>query len=256
MTDAASSPVRRRHPVARRIGAAALALLVLLVLAVVGFLADAHITYAAERDPVLALAENPAVDVQYSYGSVVLSPTGEANGVGLVFLAGAKVDPLAYAEKLSGAVEAGSTVVIVRPLANYAILEWRPIGDFTALAPGVETWYVGGHSLGGVKACQYAGDDAIAGLVLFGSYCAGDASGLGKPVLSISASNDGLSTPAKIEASRTQLPADTDFVVIEGANHAQFGDYGPQPGDGVSTTPDPQVRADITAALDPFLAKH
>jgi hypothetical protein len=253
VTDAPSSPARRRHPIARRIGAGAIALVVLLVLVIVGFLADAHVTYAAERDPVLALAENPAVDVQYSYGSVVLSPTGEANGVGLVFLAGAKVDPLAYAEKLSGAVEAGSTVVIVRPIANYAILEWRPIADFTALAPDVNTWYVGGHSLGGVKACQYATDDAIAGLVLFGSYCAGDASGLGKPVLSISASNDGLSTPAKIEASRAQLPAETDFVVIEGANHDQFGDYGPQPGDGESTTPDARVRDDITEALDRML---
>jgi hypothetical protein len=31
------------------------------------------------------------------------------------------------------------------------------------------------------------------------------------------------------------LPADTVFIAIEGANHAQFGDYGPQKGDVVAS---------------------
>ena len=31
------------------------------------------------------------------------------------------------------------------------------------------------------------------------------------------------------------LPADTRFIAIEGANHAQFGDYGPQKGDVAAT---------------------
>jgi hypothetical protein len=31
------------------------------------------------------------------------------------------------------------------------------------------------------------------------------------------------------------LPADTIFIGIEGANHAQFGDYGPQKGDVVAS---------------------
>ncbi len=39
----------------------------------------------------------------------------------------------------------------------------------------------------------------------------------------------------KFDASRTLLPADTTWVVIEGGNHAQFGDYGIQPGDNVAT---------------------
>jgi hypothetical protein len=31
------------------------------------------------------------------------------------------------------------------------------------------------------------------------------------------------------------LPSDTIFIGIEGANHAQFGDYGPQKGDVVAS---------------------
>ncbi|MCS5723214.1 alpha/beta hydrolase [Herbiconiux sp. CPCC 203406] len=212
------------------------------------FLVYAHITFAAERGPVEALAADPVVTTQWTYDHVVLTPA-DPDGTGLVFLAGAKVDPLAYADKLSGIAAAGTTVVIVRPVLNFAIAEFRPLEAFTSLAPTVEQWFVGGHSLGGVKACQYAGDPAVSGLVLFASYCAGDESGLGKPVLSLSGENDGLSTPAKIDASRDALPSDTVFVQLPGAAHAQFGDYGLQPGDGTATTTDAVVRSQITAAV-------
>lgn len=253
MTRSAHRPRDRhtaRFPVLRAV-VAAVATLVVLVIA--GFLVYAHTTYAAERDPVEALAANEAVRTTWTYDHVVLTPEAP-DGTGLVFLAGAKVDPLAYADKLSGVAAAGTTVVIVRPILNFAIVEFRPLDDFTSLAPGVDEWFVGGHSLGGVKACQYAHDPEVAGLVLFGSYCAGDESELGKPVLSISAGNDGLSTPAKIEGSRSTLPGDTVFVELPGATHAQFGDYGLQPGDGTATTSDAAVRTEITAALTGFLA--
>jgi len=67
-------------------------------------------------------------------------------------------------------------------------------------------------------------------------------------VLSVSASNDGLATPADIEASKADLPADARFVEVEGAVHAFFGDYGPQPGDGTPTISHDQARQEISAA--------
>ena len=73
------------------------------------------------------------------------------------------------------------------------------------------------------------------------------------PALSISASEDGLSTPEKIDSAAHLLPADTIFVEIEGGNHASFGAYGPQAGDGKATIPDDDIRAQITEALSPFL---
>jgi pimeloyl-ACP methyl ester carboxylesterase len=57
------------------------------------------------------------------------------------------------------------------------------------------------------------------------------------PVVSISGSQDGLATPQKIEENRRLQPAHTRFVVIQGGNHAQFGSYGAQPGDGPATIP-------------------
>ncbi len=139
------------------------------------------------------------------------------------------------------------TVVITRPLLNLAFFDPRPLSTFTDLAPDVSTWAVGGHSLGGVRACQLAGDaDA---LVLFASYCcANDLSASGLPVLSLSGSEDGLSTPQKIADAKGELPATATFVEIPGASHASFGSYGPQPGDGTPTTTPPRSTGDRRAA--------
>jgi pimeloyl-ACP methyl ester carboxylesterase len=98
-------------------------------------------------------------------------------------------------------------------------------------------------------AADQATQPDVDGLVLFGSYCASDLGTSGLPVLSISGSDDGLSTPEKIAAAKNLLPDDADFVEIDGANHASFGDYGVQPGDGTASIDSAQARDAITAAL-------
>jgi hypothetical protein len=224
----------------------------LILLAVVGFLLWANIgVMAAEPDALAAVRDDPAVTLTDEGAAWVLAPSSGDSGIGLVFIPGAKVDPLAYAAALVGVVDDGVTVVITKPTLNLAFFDFRPLSDFTALAPEVKDWFVGGHSLGGVRACQLT--EGTDGLVLFGSYCATDLSEADLAALSISGSEDGLSTPEKIDEAAHLLPADTVFVVIEGGNHAGFGAYGPQPGDGEATIPDADIRAQITDALAPFL---
>jgi len=72
-------------------------------------------------------------------------------------------------------------------------------------------------------------------------------------VVSISASFDGLATPEKIDASRPLLPADTVWVTIQGGNHAQFGWYGPQPGDDPAAISRETQQAQIIEATVEFL---
>lgn len=224
--------------------------LVVAVLAVVGILFYSNTVMRGDRAAALEAWENPAVTITSTDHSIVISPTGEATGAGLVFIPGAKVDPYAYLYKLSGIVEqSGATVVITKPTLNLAFFDTRPLSVFEADAPDVTRWFVGGHSLGGVRACQLAGTDGTVGLVLFGSYCANDLSRSGLEVLSISGSNDGLSTPSKIDEAKHLLPENTNFVQIEGLNHAGFGDYGYQSGDGVSTLTDAEERTQITDQL-------
>jgi pimeloyl-ACP methyl ester carboxylesterase len=123
---------------------------------------------------------------------------------------------------------------------------------------GKRVW-VGGHSLGGVAAARFARShtDRVRGLVLLASYPAksDDLSSSSLPVLSLWAEHDGLSTKAKIEASRPLLPPNASFVMVSGGNHAGFGAYGPQRGDGQATIPR-QAQWDIVArAIVAFMSR-
>ena len=196
-------PRRGRH----RIRNTVIAVLGVLALIVVGFLAWASTPMMGDRSAALEAWRDPAVTIHDAGDAVVMAPSGEASGTGLVFVPGALVDPYAYLYKLSGAVEeTGLTVVITKPTLNLAFFDQRPLSTFTAHAPDVTDWYVGGHSLGGVRACQLADDPAVKGLVLFGSYCANDLSGSDLRVLSIGGSRDGLSTPTRSPPPATSSP--------------------------------------------------
>jgi len=241
------------HRVRRRVVRVLVAILVVILLITVAFGVYVNMVAGGDRDAALKVWNNPAITVTSTDHSIVLEPSdagSDSTGTGLVFIPGAKVDPYAYLYKLSGVVEQlGVTVVITKPTLNLAFFDNRPLTDFTADAPDVTTWLIGGHSLGGVRACQLADDPAVSGLVLFGSYCATDLSETDLEVTSISAENDGLSTPQKIEDAAGNLPDDTTFVEIPGANHASFGDYGRQSGDGEATMTSEQAFTAITEAL-------
>lgn len=247
MSTAARAPRARRR---ERIRAGLTIAAVVVVAVSAGALAYAASPMMAEEAP-LAHAER-VVTVTETADGVVLTPS-DPGDQGLVFLAGARVDPAAYADKLSGVAASGITVVIARPTLNFAILETRPLAAWEGLAPGVTRWAVGGHSLGGVRACMYAATEEVTALVLFGSYCSVDLADSGLPVLSLAGGNDRLSTPAKIDGAAQLLPADTVFTTIPGASHAQFGDYGIQPVDGPQDADDADVRDAITDAVVGFL---
>jgi pimeloyl-ACP methyl ester carboxylesterase len=239
----------------RRIGRGIVRVLVAIVavlaVATAGFLVYANIVARGDRAAAIEAWDDPAVHITDTGDAFLMEPTGGSAAVGLVFLPGAKVSPAAYLWKLSALAEAGITVVITKPTLNFALFDQRPLDAFTSLDPDIATWFVGGHSLGGVRACQLAPD--ADGLVLFGSYCANDLSDSRLPVLSIGGSDDGLSTPEKIAANAHLLPETAELVEIDGLNHAGFGDYGVQEGDGVATLTRQEAREALAAVLVPFL---
>jgi pimeloyl-ACP methyl ester carboxylesterase len=263
MTSAAAAVDSRRHRPAgrirRRVRAIGLGALAALALVVLGFLIWANTPYRAERGPVIEVWANGDVEVQYLDEGILMTPAADAidlpaSPTGLVFVPGARVEAHAYMLQLSGAVdEHGMTVLITEPTLNLAFFDTRSLAQFTTAAPEVDRWFVGGHSLGGVRACLMTPGAEVEGLVLFGSYCANDLSDSGLEVLSIAGENDALSTPAIIDQNAGMLPADTRFVTIAGANHASFGDYGPQSGDGERTITSAQMRAELTALLGELL---
>ncbi len=209
---AAPAPRRRRRWLRWTLGG----LGALVVVLVGGILIYSQVgVMGAEPGPLASAEADPGLTITDDGAGIVLSPTAGATGQGLVFIPGAKVQAEGYIATLADVVvDDGVTVVITKPWLNLAFFDPRPLSTFTDLAPDVSTWAVGGHSLGGVRACQLATDaDA---LVLFASYCANDLSASGLPVLSLSGSEDGLSTPQKIADAKGELPADAAFVEIPG----------------------------------------
>lgn len=211
--------------------------------------------HTATDQAVLHLRSDDTVLVSESPTRIVLTPVGDASATGVVFLPGALVDARAYAGALRPIAEAGHPVVVVKQPFGIAFLGMGSLDSARSAVPGVTGWVVAGHSLGGTVAsliAEGADDDDVApatGLLLWASYPAGDSSdSLGVPVLSLSGAQDGLATPAKIEASRGNLPPDAEFVELAGVSHAQFGAYGPQAGDGSPSVPDAEAAEAITAA--------
>lgn len=247
-----SRPRRRRsrRAVAWTLGA----LGALILLAGTGLVVWSQVgVMTAEAGPLAEVQDDPDIRFTDTPSAVILEPVEGGNDVGLVYVPGAKVEAAAYAATMADVVaENGVTVVITKPWLNLAFFDLRPLSAFTDLVPGVDTWIVGGHSLGGVRAGQLA-DEADA-LALFASYCATDLSETDLPVISIGGSEDGLTTPDDIADARPRLPADALLAEVEGANHAAFGAYGPQAGDGEASITLPEMRASLAGLLAPFTA--
>lgn len=210
--------------------------------------------FSAVEPALAAMQSDATVTVTESATDVVLTPTSGADEVGVLFQPGAKVEARAYAAVLRPLAEAGHRVVIVKQPLSIAFLALGAYDSARSAYPEVQRWVVAGHSLGGTVAAIEADSSGADGLLLYASYPASDMSTtLDAAVLSVSASLDGLATPADIDASKANLPPTATFTVIEGAVHAYFGDYGPQPGDGTPTISHDDARTQISAASVEFV---
>ena len=88
-------------------------------------------------------------------------------------------------------------------------------------------------------AADYVEDhtDGIRGLLLLAAYPTKDLSTSDMSVVTVYGSEDGVLNMDKIVAGRELMPQDYKEVCIEGGNHAQFGSYGTQKGDGTVAIP-------------------
>lgn len=214
-------------------------------------------------EPALTAMESTAtVRVVETPTDITLLPGLDLATTGLFFQPGARVDARAYAAILRPLADAGFPVVIAKQPLGIGFLAPGAFEAAREANPEVTRWIVGGHSLGGtvaaIEAEEHDSDDQapVTGLLLYASYPASDMSAsLTASVLSLYATNDGLATPADIEASRASLPPDAEVIPIEGAVHAFFGDYGAQPGDGTPTVDQDVARSQIARESLEFVSR-
>ncbi len=256
-----------------------LTLLVLLVAVVAACTAYLATYSPADATAIAALAPDSedGVQVMRQAGMIVFRPAERIAATGFILYPGGKVGHEAYAPLLREIARRGHLAVVVEVPFRLAIFETDAAKRAMAAVPGIQRWVLGGHSLGGVAASLQAKAQrkpvdasgsrtertdagptekaAVAGLVLLASYPTGDMSDLDLPVLSLRGTKDGLVTPEKWAQYNPYLPAGAQLVELPGGNHAQFGSYGPQKGDGLADVT-AQAQWDWTAGLvSEFLLK-
>lgn len=211
-----------------------LVLVILIFLAIGGFVAWAVLVPEPMPDALAALVSDEEVTVTEGKWTTFV-PTGKNPDIGLIFYPGGRVDHRAYAPAARELAKAGYQVTIVPMPLNLAVFNPNAATDVMAAYPDVSNWAVGGHSLGGAMAAQYASEqsNAVDGLVLWAAYPAGsaDLSDRDLEVTSVYGLNDGVAAVADVRGAQSLLPENTQWVAITGGNHAQFGWYGEQAGD-------------------------
>ena len=203
-------------------------LLILLLLAA-GFFLYTGIYYHAAPEAAQALSSDSQVTVtRMEYGWFFDGPSEES---ALVFYPGGKVEASAYAPFLHRLAKAGMDAFLVEMPFRLAVFSINK-ADQVIQKDQYENWYSGGHSLGGAMAAYYAAShpDALTGVILLGAY-------LSKPlddrltVISLHGSEDYILNLEKAEKGKTFAEHFYEKI-IEGGNHAGFGNYGEQSGDG------------------------
>jgi hypothetical protein len=229
---------------------------VILLVAVIGFIAWGLTPLGPADEALAAMESNANVSVQDNGGFIVFSPTANTPITGLILYPGGHVDYRSYAPIAQEIASHGYLVSIVKMPLSLAVFGINKADEVISAFPDMRYWVIGGHSLGGSMAASYAKKhtDKVQGLALWASYPASsdDLSTTGLKGLSTHGSNDKVLNMDNFNATLPLLPPGTIMEVIQGGNHAQFGNYGLQPGDGTATisAADQQMQAaDLTVRL-------
>ena len=186
--------------------------------------------YHADQTALSALESDDTVTViKTDFGWLF---DGPSESDALIFYPGAKVEETAYAPLLHLLAKEGMDICLVKMPFRLAFFGSGKADD---LMPrySYTNWYIGGHSLGGAMAANYAAnhEKLLSGVVLLAAYSTKKLSD-SLAVISVYGSEDHVLDMKKLKEGDAYLPDTAVKHVIDGGNHAQFGNYGEQDGDG------------------------
>ncbi len=186
--------------------------------------------YHADRTAVMMLRTDEYASVTSSQTGLLFDGPGEEDL--LIFYPGAKVQETSYAPLLRQIAEEGMDVFLVRMPARLAFFGSNKADEALQETADYANVYIGGHSLGGAMAANYAAEHAesLDGVILLAAYSTKPLPD-SLPVLSVYGTEDGVLNRGNYEKNLANVP-NLQECVIEGGNHAQFGSYGEQRGDG------------------------
>ena len=205
-------------------------ILFIIVVLTSAFLIYTENYYHAESSALEELKTDKTVSVtQTDYGWLFDGPSERDI---LIFYPGAKVEETAYAPLLHHLAEQGMDVCLVKMPFRFAVFGADKAEHVMEMYDYAH-WYIGGHSLGGAIAANYAAEHTVqlTGVILLAAYPTKviDDSLI---LISIYGSEDGVLNMTRMAEGEQYVPGNSTQYVIEGGNHARFGNYGEQKGDG------------------------
>ena len=219
----------RQHKVKKRVWVIPVLMILFLP---AGFLIYAGQYYHADVSALAARESDEMVSVtQTDYGWLF---DGPSRSDALIFYPGGKVEETAYAPLLHLLAEKGMDCCLVKMPFRLAVFGINKANDLLSRYDYTH-WYMGGHSLGGAMAADYAAGHGkeLTGVILLAAYPTKQIND-SLITTTIYGSEDGVLNMIKLEKGDAYLPQKAERNVIEGGNHAQFGNYGEQKGDGTA----------------------
>ena len=196
---------------------------------------------------------------EYENDSFIIEPKDPAKeqSVGIVFYCGAQITPDAYVPLMAELAQKGYCCWIPKMTCNMASLSHNAAQKIIDSNPLVETWILAGHSMGGLTASGFADDhiDEVDGLILLAAYSNRDLSKYDLPVLSIYGDCDTVMNYENYQERIEWLPDGFEELIISGANHAQYGDYGDQPRDSAAAISKAEQRSITVNCIDEGIQK-
>lgn len=233
-----------------------IAIVLVLAVAAAGANAWVETLYPAQEAARAALVPTENVTVEQTDKVIAFIPSTAR--AGFIFYPGGLVPTEAYAPLLRALAEEGILCVAAQMPLRLAVLDMNAADAIAGQYPDVTRWAIGGHSLGGAMAASYAAKHAeeFDALVLLAAYSMADLPER-LSVVSIFGDQDQVLNREKYAEYRGNLPEDMVEVVIPGGNHAQFGDYGQQKGDGAAAIPpEEQLEQTLQVILSALLEQE
>ncbi len=187
--------------------------------------------YHAEAEVSQYLENRETVQVTEIEKGLFFDGIGTESAV--IFYPGAKVEYTSYAPLMLELAEGGIDCFMLEMPFNMAFFGMNYAEDIMQ-GYTYENWYISGHSLGGAMAASYSAEhlNDLKGLILFAAYPTGSLKADDFQVLSIYGEKDGVLNKEKYDEGLQYMPDNFAELCIEGGNHAGFGMYGEQEGDG------------------------
>lgn len=189
--------------------------------------------YRATNSATIDLKSNRSVKVATEKDYIYFDGPSTKNA--LIFYPGAHIEYTAYAPLMRKLAQNDIDCYLVKMPLNYAFLGKDKADKIRHGGAEYQNWYIGGHSHGGNVAAGFVSNHSedYVGLILLGAYST-------KPIdsnltiIQIYGSEDKILNRTQLEKNSANLPS-AIVEEIPGGNHAQFGNYGIQKGDGEAT---------------------